>query len=453
MIRAIHHFPQGFLWGTATSSHQVEGNNTNNDWWAWEQEAGRIHHGQRSGLACDWWGGRWREDLDRAADDGQSAHRLSIEWSRVEPSPAAWDEDALDQYRQIIRGALDRGLMPMVTLHHFTNPAWVAEQGGWLNPEIVPRFERYVRKVVSSLEDLVGLWVTINEPNVYVVFSFLTGHFPPGEKSMGGTVSAARNMVRAHAAAYHAIHEIQSGALVGLAHHYRGMAPHRAKNPLDRWAARIRSKTFNDLFPRAFTDGRFRFLSRREFIPQAARTQDFIGLNYYSTERVVFDPRKPAELFGRSFYRDDADLSPTGFVANEPTGMWAALRWARKSKLPIYITENGIEDDADRIRPRYLAKHVRQVWRAANFNWQVKGYFHWSLIDNFEWERGWTQRWGLCALDPTTQERKRRPSADLYREICNANGISSEMVARYAPEVLEEMFPGPGSPELKAENS
>ena len=120
MIRAIHHFPHGFLWGTATSSHQVEGNNTNNDWWLWEQEANRIMQGHQSGEACDWWGGRWKEDFDRAMEGGQNAHRLSIEWSRVEPNPAIWDDAALDHYRQMIKGALDRGLMPMVALHHLS---------------------------------------------------------------------------------------------------------------------------------------------------------------------------------------------------------------------------------------------------------------------------------------------------------------------------------------------
>ena len=130
MIEAIHYFPNDFKWGTATSSHQVEGGNSNNDWWLWEKEPGKILKGHRSGKACDWWGGRWEEDLDRAAESGQNAHRLSVEWSRIEPSPGVWDEDALDFYRQLVSGAVDRGLEPIITLHHFTNPIWFADQDG-----------------------------------------------------------------------------------------------------------------------------------------------------------------------------------------------------------------------------------------------------------------------------------------------------------------------------------
>ncbi len=447
MIEAIYSFPRNFLWGTATSSHQVEGDNTNNDWWLWESEGGRIAKGHRSDKACGWWDGRWKEDLDRAAESGQNAHRLSIEWSRIEPSPGQWDEDALDGYREIIKGAIKRGLTPMVTLHHFTNPMWMAEQGGWLAEEIVDWFERYVRRVVGDLSDLVKLWVTINEPNVYAYEGYLAGLFPPGEGSMRKTYRVMRNMVLAHAAAYHAIHEIQPEAEVGFAHHYRGMRPANPKSPLDRWIAGYRSRAFNDLVPRAASIGRLHFLGKRESVPQAAGTQDFFGLNYYTQEHVAFDLRNPGELFGRGFFPPDADLSPTGFIANVPEGMWVALNWARAYGLPIYITENGVEDDEDSVRPRYLASHIRQVWRAVNFNWRVRGYFWWSLVDNFEWERGWTQRFGLWELDVKTQERRKRSSADLYAEICKANGLSTEMVARFAPEAFGEIFPGATLPE------
>lgn len=448
MIRAIHHFPRGFLWGTATSSHQVEGNNANNDWWDWEQEPGRVLMGHKSGVACDWWAGRWKEDLDRAADGGQNAHRLSIEWSRVEPDPAVWDDAALDYYRQIIKGTLDRGLMPMVTLHHFTNPRWVAERGGWLNPDIVPLFERYTRKVVAALHDLAGLWVTINEPNVYYVCAYLEGVWPPGEKNLGLVPRIIKHLTLAHAAAYHAIHEIQPNGLVGLAHHYRGFQPADPHNLFHRGMARLKAGAFNHLFPRAVTDGRIRFLHWRERIPEAAGTQDFFGLNYYTVERTKFNIFKPMSSIGAHSYPEDADLSPSGFIANEPSGLWEAISWAHQFGLPIYISENGIDEAEGGIRSRYLASHVRQVWRGVNFNWPVRGYFHWSLVDNFEWERGWTQRFGLWALNVETQQRTKRPGADLYAEICTANGLASEMVALYAPEILNDMFPPRGPAEL-----
>ncbi len=448
MIKAIHTFPREFLWGTATSSHQVEGNNTNNDWWDWEQQPGRITQGHRSGNACDWWGGRWKEDFDRARQDGQNTHRLSIEWSRVEPSSGKWDDAALDYYREILQGARDRELIPIVTLHHFTNPLWLMGSGGWVNANVVQSFERFVRKVVSSLRDLVNIWVTINEPNVYLYSAYLKGIFPPGEKDFKKAIEVARHLALAHGAAYHAIHELQPEALVGLAHHYRGMRPARPRNPLDRWATGIRSRIFNGLFPRVLTDGRMHLFGRRYSLPEVAGTQDYFGLNYYTTEQVAFDIHNPSELFGRGFFPQEADLSEMGFIANDPNGMWSALQWAHKFNLPIYITENGVEDSKDRMRPRYLAQHIRRVWSAVNFNWRVRGYFHWTLVDNFEWERGWTQHFGLYDLNVDTQERRKRPSGHFYAEICKANGLSSEMVAKYAPEILDEMFPGKGPGEL-----
>ncbi len=448
MIRASYHFPQSFLWGTATSSHQVEGDNRDNDWWDWEQEADRILHGHKSGKACDWWAGRWAEDFDRAAGSFQNAHRMSIEWSRVEPSPAVWDEAAIERYREIILGAVERGLTPMVTLHHFTNPRWVAERGGWLNPEIDKLFQRYVEKVVAALKDIVKIWITINEPNVYAYSAFVEGVFPPGKRDLRTLPTAIRHLIRAHAAAYHAIHRLQPTASVGLAHHYRGFEPAEGFVPINRMIARYRSRWFNDVFPRAVTDGKIRFLKMRESIPEARGTQDFFGLNYYTVEQVSVQLRRLSAIFQAGGFSDDADLSPTGWIANKPEGFWDALRWAHAYGKPIYVTENGIEDSEDVIRPRYLASHLQQLWRAVNFNWRVKGYFHWTLVDNFEWERGWTQRFGLWALDPRTQERTKRPSADFFAEVCKENALSSDLVRRFAPEVQDQLFPPRGPAEL-----
>ncbi|HWT82784.1 MAG TPA: glycoside hydrolase family 1 protein, partial [Candidatus Methylomirabilis sp.] len=439
---ATFYFPAGFLWGTATASHQVEGGNTNNNWYAWEQEPGRIRNGDHSGLACDWWGGRWREDLDRAAETGQNAHRMSIEWSRVQPAADRWDEDALDHYRTIIRGMVDRGMTPLITLHHFTDPLWLTEQGGWQSEKTAGLFAAYVKRVVEALQEYVSLWVTINEPNTYVYSGFIGGEFPPGKHSMDVGFGVMANMVRGHAQAYAAIHAQQRQARVGIALNYRGFLPASSWSPLDKLIAGIQHRLFNQLFPRAFTDGTLDFVRSRLRIPEAAHTQDFLGVNYYTRDRVAFSLFHPGQAFGRNFYPKDADLSGTGFISNEPEGMFEALRWARGFKVPLIVTENGVEDADDHMRPRYLAQHVHQVWRAVNFNWQVKGYFYWTLVDNFEWERGWSQRFGLWELDVDTQARRRRPSADLYAAICRENGLSSEMVRRYAPEVFSKIFPG-----------
>lgn len=441
MAEARFTFPRGFLWGTATSAHQVEGQNTNNNWHVWEQD-GHITDGSASGDACGWWNGHWREDFDRAEETCQNAHRLSIEWSRIQPNPDRWDENALDKYRQIVRGAKERGLTPMVTLHHFTDPIWLAELGGWNSETIVPYFQEYVRKVVEGLGDFVSLWCTINEPNLLAASGYLLGVFPPGVRSIRAWYNALQNMVKAHTLAYTAIHEIQPKAQVGLAHHYRGFSPSRTWSPLDRYVTNMVSRLFNDTFPYTLKTGILKFLGKRKSFPQAKGTQDFIGINYYTREWVAFSPIKPGNFLIETSLDPDSDLSPNSFIANEPQTFFHGLKWAAGFGLPVYITENGVEDSQDTFRPKYLVQHIHNMWRGINFNWPIKGYFHWSLVDNFEWERGWSQRFGLWELDIENQTRKKRKSADLYEAICRESALSSEMVSTYAPNLFESMFPG-----------
>ncbi len=231
MPDATFHFPPDFLWGTATAAHQVEGNNTNNDWWAWEQGEGHIKEGYRSGIACNWWE-RAEEDFNRAAELGQNAHRLSVEWSRVEPREGYFDDAALDRYRAMLRALRERGMEPMVTLHHFTNPLWLAEMGGWENPRAVFLFERFVTHVVEALGEYCSLWCTVNEPNVYVYMGYLAGVFPPGKRDFGAGMRAGRNLMRAHAVAYRRIHALQPHARVGFAHNLRFFDPANPGSPL-----------------------------------------------------------------------------------------------------------------------------------------------------------------------------------------------------------------------------
>jgi len=442
MPQAAFHFPTGFLWGTATASHQVEGNNTNNNWWAWEQVPGRIRGEDKSGRACDWWRGHWKEDFDRAEETGQNAHRLSIEWSRIQPAPDRWDENSLDHYREMVRSLVDRGMTPLVTLHHFTDPLWLTEKGGWESSETPALFAAYARRVVEALQEYVSLWVTINEPNVYAYSGYINGDFPPGKRDMQTAFKVMANLVRGHALAYPLIHAQQRTARVGIALHYRGFVAARSWFPLDSVVAGIQHRLFNAFFPRALSDGRLDYVTRRLNVPEAARTQDFLGVNYYTRDRVTFSLSRPGQGFGRNAYPKGADLSDGGYIANDPEGLFAALKWAQAFNLPMLVTENGVNDAGDTLRPRYLIQHLHQVWRAVNFNWPIKGYFHWSLVDNFEWERGWSQRFGLWELDVETQARRKRASVDLYAAICRENGITSEMVSRYAPEIVSKLFPG-----------
>lgn len=441
MAEATFYFPDDFLWGTATSSHQVEGNNQNNNWYAWEQQ-GNIKHDHKAGLACDWWGGRWREDFERAADGRQNAHRLSIEWSRVQPLAERWDEDALDRYRDMVRNLRERNLTPVVTLQHFSEPLWISEMGSWENEWVVQKFAEYTRKVVEALQEYVDIWVTINEPNVMAFSGYVSGDFPPGKKNLGTALLVIKNIIRCHAAAYEAIHRLQPKAQVGISHYYRDLQPARQWSPLDRLATHVQASIFNNLVPAAVSEGVLRFLGRRIGIPEAKNSQDYFGIDYYTSDRVAFSLFEPGELFGHRSLPEEAELSDTNFIANVPEGFFRALKWALQYELPIIILENGVEDAKDVLRPRYLAEHIHQVWRGINFNWPVKGYFHWTLVDNFEWERGWTQRFGLWELDPENQVRRRRASADFYTDICRENGLSSDMVAKYAPEILDKIFPG-----------
>lgn len=441
MVKATFHFPQGFLWGTATAAHQVEGYNIHNNWWAWEQQPGHILNEDKSGAACDWWGGRWREDFERAQAAGQNAHRFSVEWSRIQPVPDKWEESALDRYREMARNLVERGMTPMVTLHHFSDPLWFSEMGGWENEKAPDLFTPFVTKVIQALKEYVNLWITINEPNVLSLSSYLIGAFPPGKKDLRLYFKVLYHLLRAHALAYHAIHQVQSTARVGFTLYYRDMLPAKESSPFDRFATNNLSRIFNEFFPDAAQDGVLRFPAWRRRVPEARSTQDFLALDYYTQDIVTFDLFRPTELFGRRSNPPGVEMSETNFIANAPKGLFRALNWGRKYKIPIIVTEHGLDDSKDILRPRFLIEHLHQLWRAVNFNFPVKGYFHWTLVDNFEWERGWSQRFGLWELDPVTQVRKKRPSADLYAEICRENGISSEMVDRYAPVIFRQLFP------------
>ena len=441
MAQAAFHFPRGFLWGTATASHQVEGNNTNNNWYAWENEKGRIQNGEKAGLACDWWGGRWREDLDRAAEAGQNAHRMSLEWSRIQPRPGIWDESAIERYRVILRGMLERGLTPLVSLHHFSDPLWLGEQGGWENEAVAGLFENYVRKVVEALKEYVSLWVTINEPNVYAIMGHILGIFPPGNTSLRSGFQVMTNQALAHARAYRAIHDIQPHARVGIALNYTPLVPAKSWSIADRLVTGILQNAYNHFFPTALSTGKLRYPTHSRRLPEVKGTQDYFGINYYTRFACAVDLRMVSQKFIRYEPLIVEDVSPNGFMSCDPAGFYHALKYASSFGLPVIVTENGVEDADDHLRPRYLVQHLHQMWRAVNFSLPIKGYFHWTLVDNFEWERGWGHRFGLWELDPESQVRRKRPSADLYAEICRENGLTSETVARYVPQLSAEMFP------------
>ena len=251
-------FPEGFLWGTATSAHQVEGNNTNNDWWAFEQGRNAIWHGDRSGRACDWWRDA-EQDFDLMAEMGHNTHRLSVEWSRIEPQPGEFDPEAIARYREMLAGLRQRGIEPMVTLFHFSSPLWLAGQGGWSNPMAVDRFRRFTRYAAEQLGDLVSLWCTINEPNVYAALGYLLGEHAPGHKSLPRYFRVLRHLLEAHAAGYRVIHALDGRAKVGLVKNIPIFEPLDLNDRLAAWFTRLVDRNFNEVTLQAVVDGRLRF--------------------------------------------------------------------------------------------------------------------------------------------------------------------------------------------------
>lgn len=434
-------FPPDFLWGTATSSYQVEGNNTNSDWYEWEAaDRSRILGHPGAGLASNWWTNA-ESDLDIAAELGNKAIRLSLEWSRIEPEPSVFDSSAIERYRTILEGCHARGLKPMVTLHHFSNPLWLVEKGDFNSDIVINYFQRYASKIATELGDLIPLWITFNEPVTYLISRYLNRAFPnPGRYGYGPMFNALHNMLRCHAAAYEAIKEIHPEVLIGTANNIQIFEPRPGGNAFDRRWARTADRIYNYSWPDALETGYFRGFAGRKHFKGLAGTYDFIGINYYTRFYLRFPP--PPGFVDRD-WGPDALVSDGDYGEIYAPGLFEVIdtAWKRYGK-PIYITENGVPDAADRLRPGFLLGHLHQVWRAINFCYPVMGYYHWSLIDNFEWERGWTQRFGLVGIDPLTQERFWRPSAHLYKEICQSYTLDDKMARQYAPEMLPVMWPG-----------
>ena len=439
MADATLRFPDGFRWGVATSSHQVEGHNTNNQWYAWEQ-AGHIKSGDECGLACDWWQ-HAEGDFDIAQTMGLNALRLSLEWSRIEPRMGEWSAPAITRYRAMLQGLRDRGIEPLVTLHHFTHPIWFEQHGAFLAPDAVALFVRYATHVVQELGDLCDFWCTINEPNVIATFGYHIGDFPPGHKGdLRGTVRAQATMARAHAAAYRAIHAAQPTARVGWAHHYNIFDPANPQSALDRLVARLQDDAFNEFFPHAIHTGTAK-LPLSLFagdLHEVKDTCDFIGINTYARDLVAFDLRKGLELFGRRFTAPGAPKGDEGvaplYSEMYPQGIGRVIQRIQSWNKPIYITESGVPDRADRVRPWVIAEGVNAMHTAIQQGADVRGYYHWSLVDNFEWAEGWSMCFGLVAMDHVTQIRTMRPSGNFYRAIAQANALTPEMMLNYVRE-------------------
>lgn len=407
-------FPEGFLWGAATSAHQVEGNNISSDWWEWEQKTQPEQ--KRSGQACDQYN-RYEEDFNLINKLGHNAHRLSLEWSRIEPEEGIFNQEAIDHYKAELKSLKDRGLTVMLTLNHFTLPLWLAKKGGWENWRAPHYFEKFVKKIVPEIKDYVDLWITINEPGLYAWMAYLggdeAGEFPPAKKSNLAAIKANWNFIRAHKKAYNAIHKIDLNARVGMSQNVQSFTAYHKHSIREQLGVVISDLIANHLFY-IFTKG----------------SHDFLGINYYFHRRFGHEGGilpKPEDVTAYTKkYAKTNDVSDTGWEIF-PEGIFNVLT-DMADDLPIYITECGIAATNDDRRIRFLMQYLQEVYKAIEAGVKVKGFFYWSLIDNFEWHRGFEPKFGLVEVDYKTQERKIKPSALVYADIIKNNGIRHHLM-------------------------
>jgi beta-glucosidase len=446
-------FPPGFVWGVAMSAFQTEGGSDNDytDWIA----AGKS---PEIGKACDSYV-RYPEDVALAKGLGVSMMRVGIEWSRIEPQPGQWDMEAVEHYRDLLQEIRDAGMEPLVTLHHFTNPRWVANEGYWLWDGVVAEFEDYARLLAENLGDLVDHWNPMNEPMVYIDGWSLVMAFPGGQvgdfEAMG---KVFYNVTSANAAAYDAIHEADpTGATVWLVHAVSPSYPDTPADPRSVDAARRFNEHYNHSFPRALVEGVMDLNLDGDTKDTVGGVQegvfdsikgrvDAIGINYYAREFVMDAPGIIPGVDAMPCIHGFLCGDPTGVKGDNgnevyPPGIYDAIADFSRYGLPMYIAENGVADADDDLRPSYLVTHLMQVHRALVDGYDVRGYLHWSLLDNYEWTSGFDMKFGMFAVDFSTFERTGRGSADLYASIVAANRIPEEVVAQYDMPEINPMGP------------
>ena len=410
--------PEGFLWGTATSAHQIEGGNTN-DWTRFEAQPGRVERGETSAVAADGWR-RMFDDVTLMKRIHANAYRFSVEWSRVEPRDGAWDEEAWSRYAAYVKALRMGGITPMVTLLHFTLPLWMADRGGVAAPEFPERFARFAGEAGRRFGPDVDLWITFNEPNVQLYLGYVAGHWPPLLKSAPEAIKAYRGLLRAHAAAATALRAADPGCRIGLANNLMLLEP-RSRLMLGDWvAAFFVDRFWNWPFADAIRDGHARLRlpdgALDEPMPELRGSTDFFGLNYYFRYFVRPAPSRPEMVSmepGPGLRSELGGNDPIG--DSPPEALLVLMRdaWRRYGQ-PIYVTEGGIADERGTVRGALIRGQRLAIDRALAEGIAVKGYLHWSLVDNFEWEKGYRPRFGLFRVDRATLERTPTEGADVF---------------------------------------
>lgn len=404
-------FPKDFLWGAATSAHQIEGGNKNNDWYVNEGRGVPV-----AGVACDSYN-RYEEDFDLAVSLGHNAHRLSLEWSRIEPTEGQFSQEAVTHYRKVLTALRQRGLKSFVTLWHFTLPIWIVPVGatfmtpyikgrdesrpyeGWESAETVKLFERYVRFCAENFGDLVDFWITLNEPfNIYAPLTRLNGVWPPFKRrALLSFGRVEKHLLEAHKRSYKILKEMTPNVPVGLSENLAYFKPKNSRSLLDRLAARLCQFVTLDIPLRLL-----------------ARHLDFIGVNQYFSYEVTSLPPSIKPL-GEGIVKSDL-----GWKLNPPA-MYLILSKLKKFKKPIYITENGVADASDSLRQTFIKDTLGWVEKALSEQVDVRGYLHWSLLDNYEWLDGFKGKFGLIQVDfENGQKRVVRKSGEWFKEFIDS---------------------------------
>ena len=405
----IRGFTLNVILGAASAATQIEGGRLDHSWNDWARR-GHIRDGSSPTRANDHFI-RWREDVALMKAMGLECYRFGIEWARLEPREGEFDDSAFAYYRELLSALAEAGIRPLVTLHHFTNPMWFEDKGAFSKKENLPLFLRFVGEAVSRLGDLASEYITINEPNVYSVFGYVFGDWPPGEKSLPLGLRVMKHLGICHVESYRLIHRLRSergfsDTKVGFANHVRVFEPKNPRNPVHRIFACINKWFFQGRLWRV-----------------CGKYSDFIGVNYYTRSTVGAGLGEVAIEGGEGVRVNDLgwEIYPHGIVR-------CARELYELYPLPIYITENGTCDNNDSFRARYIYEHLKELQGSGL---PVERYYHWCFTDNFEWLEGESARFGLVHVDYETQARTVKRSGEFYSEIIRNRGVTEGMYDKY----------------------
>lgn len=400
----MRNFPKDFKWGVATSSYQIEGGNNNADWALWEDKKNL----EKAGDACKSYE-KYIEDIDLLKKMNVNSYRFSLEWSRIEPNEGEWSIEAIEHYKDMIKRLKMENIEPFVTLFHFTLPQWVSKERGFENKKTIEYFKRYVGFVVENLGSDVNFWITINEPDIYGTLGYITGEWPPGRrKSYLKYFKVMRNLEIAHIQSYKKINELYK------------------KYGWSKPAISI-SKNNTDLVGKDFLSRIYvfflKYIFSYSFLNKVKNYIDFIGLNIYFYSEVVFDPFSKGSFLFRTLSQHNFDKQDIINWDINPKSMYnIVMDIHNRYKKDIYITENGLSDTKDNRKAKYINDNLEYLLKAIDKGAHVKGYFHWSMIDNFEWIEGFKPKFGLAFIN-SKGDRILKKSGKYYSNIIKNNSL------------------------------